>query len=80
VNGEKILTAMENRERRGKEETPLEDSKGSICECIYKSYEPGFLAILSYPMMSSPCGAPSSRILDLSKSSSLFRAGHSYKL
>jgi len=32
-----ILTAMENRERRGKEETPLEDSKGSICECIYTS-------------------------------------------
>jgi len=25
---------------------------------IYKSYEPGFLAILSYPMMSSPCGLP----------------------
>ena len=34
---EKILTAMENRERRGKEETLLEDSKGSICECIYTS-------------------------------------------
>jgi hypothetical protein len=60
VNGEKILTAMESRERQGKEETPLEDSKGSICECIYisRKYEPGFLAILSYPMMSSPCRAP----------------------
>ena len=55
MNGEKILTVMENREWRGKEKTLLEDSKGSI----YKSeYEPGFFAILSYPMMSSPCRLP----------------------
>ena len=29
---------------------------------VYKSYEPGFFAILSYPMMSLPCGLPHLRL------------------
>jgi len=48
------LTAKENRERQGEEKMQL----GSIlfASCIYKLYEQWILAILSYPMMSSPCG------------------------
>jgi len=38
-----------NRERRGKEETLLEDLKGSICECMYtSSTSQDFSLILSY--------------------------------
>jgi len=54
---------MENREQQGKEETLLEDSEGSICECIYTSrtsQDFGYL-ILSYDEFA--LRAPSSRSL-----------------
>jgi len=61
VNGEKIFTAMENRERRGKEETPLEDSKGSICECIYTSRTSKDFSYLILSYDEFALQAPSSR-------------------
>jgi len=59
-----ILTAMENRERRGKEETPLEDSKGSICECIYTSRTSKDFSYLILSYDEFALRAPSSRNID----------------
>jgi hypothetical protein len=50
-----IFTAMEIESGEGNlrgTKKVLEDWKHSICECYYK--EKDILAILSYPMMSSP--------------------------